>query len=364
MLVTKGKRILAMLLALIMSMGTMAVGTAAADKGTVDDFHKVENLSDLTYTIEADTNFVIVKQANTAVVFLRDNLSEDGQSELKELAAEEDASLNNGVDTWLFFAANENGAASYQGEGNLGEYSIDFNAGTVTISALDKISHLDYGVYTPGEGSDSQEPGQPQEPTPVEPPEAVEWELSKSKEAAGLDENFESKVTLSLPAADYQDDLDVVFVLDSSTSSDKVDLTKTAAGLLNTLAGYHNLTVKVGVVIFGGYEPVLSTTELTVLDSTTMETLRDDVLTTDYNDMKDETDSYKLRSGSNLQAGVEAAREILNGDPNVAAENKYMIILSDGAARVWINEDGESVAQLHVANNWNTTSILSTTWRS
>ena len=62
--------------------------------------------------------------------------------------------------------------------------------------------------------------------------------------------------------------------------------------------------------------------------------------------------------------GVEAAREILNGDPNVAAENKYMIILSDGAARVWINEDGESVAQLHVANNWNTTSILSTTWRS
>ena len=132
-------------------------------------------------------------------------------------------------------------------------------------------------------------------------------------------------------------------------------MTKTAAGLLNTLAGYHNLTVKVGVVIFGGYEPVLSTTELTVLDSTTIETLRDDVLTTDYNDMKDETDSYKLRSGSNLQAGVEAAREILNGDPNVAAENKYMIILSDGAARVWINEDGESVAQLHVANNWNTT---------
>ena len=54
----------------------------------------------------------------------------------------------------------------------------------------------------------------------------MEWELSKSKEAAGLDENFESKVTLSLPAADYQDDLDVVFVLDGSTSSDKVDLTK------------------------------------------------------------------------------------------------------------------------------------------
>ena len=56
------------------------------------------------------------------------------------------------------------------------------------------------------------------------PPDAeydpVEWDISKSKEATNLDENFESQVTLSLPSAEENLASDIVFVLDGSSSTD------------------------------------------------------------------------------------------------------------------------------------------------
>ena len=85
--------------------------------------------------------------------------------------------------------------------------------------------------------------------------------VSKSKEATNLDGNFVSNVTLSLPAADYKGDLDVVFVLDGSTSTDASGLASDAAELLKTLAEYQNLNVKAGVVVFGGSVPILYTSD-------------------------------------------------------------------------------------------------------
>ncbi len=87
--------------------------------------------------------------------------------------------------------------------------------------------------------------------------DTVQWDISKSKEATNLDENFESDVTLSLPAGDYKGDLDVVFVLDGSTSTDEDDLAENAAELLEDLAGFENLNVKAGLVVFGGSVPIL-----------------------------------------------------------------------------------------------------------
>ena len=54
---------------------------------------------------------------------------------------------------------------------------------------------------------------------PTEPSEPVDWETSKSKTATNLDENYESQVTLSLPAAETVPVTDVVFVLDRSSSA-------------------------------------------------------------------------------------------------------------------------------------------------
>ena len=177
---------------------------------------------------------------------------------------------------------------------------------------------------------------------PVEPgdPEAPQWAISKSKTATNLDASYESQVTLSLPAADTKGDLDVAFVLDGSTSSDEDDLAGAAAELLDTLSAYENLDVKVGVVIFGGYVPVLYNSGLlTLSDADNVTALQTALTDKSYADATG-------RSGSNLQAGVEAAQAMLDGDTAVDAADKYLIILSDGAARMWY-EDGQAVSQAY-----------------
>ena len=170
--------------------------------------------------------------------------------------------------------------------------------------------------------------------------------VSKSKEATNLDGNFVSNVTLSLPAADYKGDLDVVFVLDGSTSTDASGLAFDAAELLNTLAEYQNLNVKAGVVVFGGSVPILYTSdELLALS----EGGNLDELVQVITDKK--WDGEKGRSGSNLQAGVKSAQEMLDADASVANSDKYLILLTDGGARMWVNDKGEAMSQTFHSND-------------
>ena len=174
---------------------------------------------------------------------------------------------------------------------------------------------------------------------PLDPddPELPDYAISKSKTATQLDENFQSNVTLALPAADYKGDLDVVFVLDGSTSADESDLADAAAGLLDTLAAYENLNVKAGVVIFGGSVPILYNSELKAISNA-------DFLSTLKTNLTDKAyDKKPGRSGSNLQAGVVEAQNLLDADSTVASEDKYMIILSDGGARMWY-QNGQAIS--------------------
>ncbi|MCD8361982.1 MAG: VWA domain-containing protein [Lachnospiraceae bacterium] len=176
------------------------------------------------------------------------------------------------------------------------------------------------------------------------------FDLSKSKEATQLNENYESDVTISLPAANYKGYLDVAFVLDGSTSHDNTNLAAAAATLLDELLDYKNLTVKVSITIFGGFVPILKTTELLELTENNVEDLQK-FLTTDY-------DGLTGRSGSNLQAGVEKARSLLNADTEVDGSDKYMVILTDGGARMWYDsESGEAMSQTYLTGSnevyWN-----------
>ncbi len=179
----------------------------------------------------------------------------------------------------------------------------------------------------------------------LKPDDPMEWEISKSKTATDLDANYESQVTLSLPAASYKGDLDVVFVLDGSFSAEQKDLAGAASDLLDTLSGYENLNVKIGLVIFGGEVPVLyNSGELLSLSDT-------DNVTALKKEITDETYKEKPgRSGSNLQAGVEAGQALLDGDANVDAADKYLILLTDGAARMWY-EDGQAMSQAYYPYN-------------
>ena len=86
---------------------------------------------------------------------------------------------------------------------------------------------------------------------PVDPgdPEAPEWEISKSKTATNLDANYESQVTLALPAAGYERTMDVVLVIDD-THAGSVIFEDAVNSLLDELAGKPTLDIKVGVVAF------------------------------------------------------------------------------------------------------------------
>lgn len=187
-------------------------------------------------------------------------------------------------------------------------------------------------------------PGEDPNPNP-------NWETSKSKTATNLDENFESQVTLSLPSASYKGNLDIVFVLDGSTSTDEDGLAAQAAALLDELAVIKNLNVKAGLVVFGGSVPVLENVALTDIS-----------VESNLNDLKTRLtdpsyDKMEGRSGSNLQAGVEAAIDNLAADTTVDGNDKYIIILSDGGARMWY-ENGASYSQTYCygdggAARWN-----------
>lgn len=183
----------------------------------------------------------------------------------------------------------------------------------------------------------------------IDPGGPGSWDVSKSKTVTNLDSNFESTVTLGLPSATYKGNLDVAFVLDGSTSADQSGLAAAAAKLLDELAKMENLNVKAGLTVFGGSKPTLINTGLLdISDAANLSSLKAEMTNSAY-------DKMDGRSGSNLQAGVEAACEWLNADTDVTNEDKYMIILSDGAARMWY-ANGAAMSQTYESNGsvlWN-----------
>ena len=161
---------------------------------------------------------------------------------------------------------------------------------------------------------------------PTEPSEPVDWETSKSKTATNLDKNYESQVTLSLPAKDIELVSDVVFVLDESSAypavAEEIDT------MLEELVDYikqNDITIKVGFVVFRGNAVVR---DLEVLSADNLDEI--DAFITD----RPET------GGSNMMAGLEAAQEMLAGDTTVDDSRKYMILISDGITYTWSDENG------------------------
>lgn len=141
------------------------------------------------------------------------------------------------------------------------------------------------------------------------------WEVSKSKSATQLDENYESDVTLSLPSAQEELVSDVVFVLDKSTSTSVRDDAVNMLDSLRDQVEKTDATVKVGVVIFNTEATdALQLTELTSDNFSTIESA--------------------MRSGSgsgtNTHAGMLAGKAMLDEDTSVDAGRKYLVLVSDG----------------------------------
>ena len=163
----------------------------------------------------------------------------------------------------------------------------------------------------------------------------VDWDVSCSKTATELDENYQSKVTLSLPSAATENVIDVVFVVDNAFPQDNNTAAVQARALMDQLNNLSkkSLKVNVGLVISGGYVPVLDSVPLGNI-SDTNEKIQD-FLDKSESDWK----AKEGRKGSNIQAGIEAARDMLNAETTASKENKFLILISDGGAFSWYDKD-------------------------
>lgn len=142
------------------------------------------------------------------------------------------------------------------------------------------------------------------------------------KTATELDENLETRVTLSFPGKREAEPSDVVFVLDKSGASAQTDIYKQAKEFLEQIsqkAKADGLDIKVGVVLFNRVGNI-------------QQPLTDVV--TGYNDILNAMNS-SLHSGTNMDAGLLAAKSILDADTAVKAENKHVILISDGATYLY-----------------------------
>ena len=158
----------------------------------------------------------------------------------------------------------------------------------------------------------------------VDPSVALE---QNQKTATELDKNLETKVTLSFPGKREAEPSDVVFVLDKSGASAQMDIYKQAKEFLRQIsqkAKNDGLNIKVGVVLFNKVGNI-------------QQPLTDVV--TGYDDILNAMNST-VRSGTNMHAGLLAAKSILDADTAVKAENKHVILISDGATYLYC-KDGD-----------------------
>lgn len=142
------------------------------------------------------------------------------------------------------------------------------------------------------------------------------------KTATELDENLETKVTLSFPGKREAEPADVVFVLDKSGASAQKDIYNQAKSFLEevkTKAQADGLDIKVGVVLFNRVGNI----QQPLID-----------VVTGYDNILTAMNS-SLSSGTNMDAGLLAAKSMLDADAAVKAENKHVILISDGATYLY-----------------------------
>ena len=176
---------------------------------------------------------------------------------------------------------------------------------------------------------------------PIDPgePGGSTWETSKSKTATNLDSNYESEVTLSLPAADYERTMDVVFVIDDTHAGSGI-FKESVSALLNELSSKQNLDIHVGVVAFdavardwlsatssGKYSGLVSLKDTGALQALT---------TAIGTELAYENEGFtKKIGGTNTEWPIAMAQEMLEAG---SGSEKHVIMFSDMYGYVYRGE--------------------------
>jgi hypothetical protein len=154
--------------------------------------------------------------------------------------------------------------------------------------------------------------------------------ISKDKSATWDVAGDTATVKLNIPNPEQtQLDSDVVFVLDKSSCG--TDTADAATKLANSLVGSVSKSgakVKVGVVAFDG-----TSHDLIPMAEYTGTQAQQNALTTAMS--SNTIPAAEHVSGTNMQAGLVSAEEMLKADTSTAANRKYVILVSDGLTRLW-----------------------------
>lgn len=162
-------------------------------------------------------------------------------------------------------------------------------------------------------------------PTPDPDPDhrPASWDISKSKVATNLNDDYESTITLSMPSAEENLATEVAFVLDESSFS---DTEKKAMELLQALKEQaDNTGAKVQVDVIGFKRAAYNHGSFDI--------------STQYTELE-EAFKKKNSGGSNIHAGLLMAEEVLASNTDIPNSRKYMILVSDGDTYLYCkNED-------------------------
>ena len=152
----------------------------------------------------------------------------------------------------------------------------------------------------------------------------------------------EVDVTLTLPSAEYHYKYDIVFVMDSSSSTFNNDVD--FATYVNELwqeVSEKEAILNVGVIKCRGY----------AFDTIALATDNAYSGLVEYSDeTKDAIDAgigvteaelKALSSGTNMHGGLDLANEWLEADTEVEDDHKFVILLMDGKTYIWNNEANE-----------------------
>ena len=152
-------------------------------------------------------------------------------------------------------------------------------------------------------------------------------EFTKNEKVASeLDKNLETKVKLSFPGKQEVLPSDIVFVVDKSGASAQEDIYNNAKIFLEDVrkqAEEKGLNIKVGVVLFNR--------------SGNIKQNLIDVVEGYDNIIRAMNSSVSM--GTNMHAGLLAAKDILDKDSKVKAENKHVILISDGATYLYSKDE-------------------------
>ncbi len=157
---------------------------------------------------------------------------------------------------------------------------------------------------------------------------------SKTAAPTLLGADRETTVTLQLPTGEYQNKVDIVFVMDNSTSvaNSGYNFSDNAESLFNSIVENNpGVDLKVAVIKYRGYATDMLGSGLTKYEGN-----EESIMTAIRN-------NTVPGSGSNAHSGLIMADQILKEDAEVEDSNKYVVFLTDGKNYIWNNDNNEPV---------------------